>query len=137
MKPGEYILKKGEIKANDQRRVARVTVANTGDRPIQVGSHYHFFEANKALDFDRAASVGMRLNIPAGTAVRFEPGEKKAVFLVEFAGSKQIHGFNNLTEGDVSKKEVQNKGVQNAQKLGFKGAGGSTKSPGKSPKKRK
>jgi len=129
MIPGEYILKKGEIKANDKRKIVRVTVANTGDRPIQVGSHYHFFEANKALEFDRAAAVGMRLNIPASTAVRFEPGEKKAVFLVEFAGNKLIHGFNNLTEGDVSKQNVRDKAVQNAQKQGYKSAGGASQSP--------
>jgi urease subunit beta/urease subunit gamma/beta len=132
MRPGEYIIQKGEIKANDKRKVVRVTVANTGDRPIQVGSHYHFFEANKALDFDRAAALGMRLNIPASTAVRFEPGEKKAVFLVEFAGNKLIHGFNNLTEGDVSKKDVRDKALQNAQKQGYKGAGASA-----TPKRRK
>lgn len=131
MKPGEYILQKGEIKANDQRKVVRVNVANTGDRPIQVGSHYHFFEANKALDFDRAAAFGMRLNIPASTAVRFEPGEKKAVFLVEFAGNKMIHGFNNLTDGDVSKKDVRDKALENARKEGYKGAGGSSTSPKK------
>ncbi|SFH31656.1 urease subunit beta [Pontibacter chinhatensis] len=123
MRPGEYILKKGDVKANEGRKIVRLAVANTGDRPIQVGSHYHFFEANKALDFDRAASVGMRLNIPAGTAVRFEPGEKKNVFLVEFGGNKLIHGFNNLTEGDVSKKDVKDKALENARKQGFKGAG--------------
>ncbi|MHC2990260.1 Urease subunit beta [Pontibacter sp. HJ8] len=132
MRPGEYIIQKGEIKANDKRKVVRVTVANTGDRPIQVGSHYHFFEANKALDFDRAAAIGMRLNIPASTAVRFEPGEKKAVYLVEFAGNKLIHGFNNLTEGDVSKKDVRDKALQSAQKQGYKGAGASG-----TPKRRK
>ena len=135
MKPGEYILQKGEIKANEGRRTVRVTVANTGDRPIQVGSHYHFFEANKALDFDRAASFGMRLNIPASTAVRFEPGEKKAVFLVEFGGNKLISGFNNLTEGDVSKKDVREKALQNAQKQGYKGAGGSSAAPKKRNRK--
>jgi len=131
MIPGEYILQKGEIKANDKRKIARVNVANTGDRPIQVGSHYHFFEANKALDFDRAAAFGMRLNIPASTAVRFEPGEKKAVFLVEFGGNKLIHGFNNLTEGDVSKKDARDKALENAKKQGFIRAGGSSKSPKK------
>lgn len=125
MIPGEYVLRKGEIKCNDKLRVARVTVANTGDRPIQVGSHFHFFEANKALDFDRAAALGMRLNIPASTAVRFEPGEKKAVFLVEFGGDKMIRGFNNLTEGDVSKKEVRDKALEKARKLGYMGAGAS------------
>ena len=100
----------------------QVTVANTGDRPIQVGSHYHFFETNKALDFDRAAALGMRLNIPASTAVRFEPGEKKNVILVEIGGKKIIHGFNNLTEGDVSKKSVRENALKKAQKEGYKGA---------------
>ena len=131
MRPGEYILQKGEIKANDKRKTVRITVANTGDRPIQVGSHYHFFEANKALDFDRAASIGMRLNIPASTAVRFEPGEKKAVILVEFAGNKVIRGFNNLTEGDVTKKNVRDAALQKAQKEGYKGAGGAAAAPAK------
>jgi len=132
MKPGEYILQKGDIKANEKRRIARVNVANTGDRPIQVGSHYHFFEANKALAFDRASAFGMRLNIPSGTAVRFEPGEKKSVFLVEFGGDKLIHGFNNLTEGDVSKKNVRDKALENAKKQGYKDAAAAT-----TPKKRK
>ncbi|SIR35166.1 urease subunit beta [Pontibacter lucknowensis] len=136
MKPGEYILQKGEIKANDKRRTVRVTVANTGDRPIQVGSHYHFFETNKALEFDRAAAFGMRLNIPASTAVRFEPGEKKAVFLVEFGGNKLISGFNNLTEGDVTKKNVRDAAIQKAQKEGFKGAGGAA-APAKGRRNRK
>ncbi|MDO6392091.1 urease subunit beta [Pontibacter sp. BT731] len=130
MRPGEYILQKGQIKANDKRKIARITVANTGDRPIQVGSHYHFFETNKALEFDRAAAFSMRLNIPASTAVRFEPGEKKAVILVEFAGNKVIKGFNNLTEGDVSKKNVRDAALQKAQKEGYKGAGG-TAAPAK------
>lgn len=122
MIPGEYILGKGEIKANEGMRTARVEVANTGDRPIQVGSHYHFFETNKALSFDRGAAFGMRLNIPASTAVRFEPGEKKTVVLVEFGGRKIISGFNNLTEGDVSKKGVKDNALKKAQKLGYKGA---------------
>lgn len=125
MKPGEYILQKGDIRANENRKIVRITVANTGDRPIQVGSHYHFFEANKALEFDRTAAIGMHLNIPAGTAVRFEPGEKKAVFLVEFGGNKLIKGFNNLTEGDVSKNTVRDKAIENAKKQGFKSVGSS------------
>ncbi|GGK83288.1 hypothetical protein GCM10011405_33940 [Rufibacter glacialis] len=136
MKPGEYILQKGDIKANEKRRIARVTVANTGDRPIQVGSHYHFFETNKALAFDRAAAFGMRLNIPSGTAVRFEPGEKKAVFLVEYGGNKLIHGFNNLAEGDVSKKNVRDKAIENAKKQGYKDAAAATGNT-KTPKKKK
>ncbi len=99
MTPGEYFLEDGDIDANVGRATARVTVANTGDRPIQVGSHYHFFEANKALSFDRAEAWGMRLNIPAGTAVRFESGDEKIVELVAIAGAREVHGLNALADG--------------------------------------
>ena len=99
MIPGEYLLGEGDIEANSGRRTLSVTVANTGDRPIQVGSHFHFFEANRELRFDRAGAFGMRLNIPAGTAVRFEPGDEKAVSLVELAGAREVHGLNALTDG--------------------------------------
>jgi urease subunit beta len=92
MKPGEYFLESQPIEANVGRRTARVLVRHTGDRPVQVGSHYHFFEVNDALAFDRAAARGMRLNIPAGTSVRFEPGEEKEVRLVEFAGEQLVLG---------------------------------------------
>src|ERR1700744_6299576 len=92
MKPGEYFLESEPIAANVGRHTARVIVKQTGDRPVQVGSHYHFFEVNNALHFDRAAAKGMRLNIPAGTSVRFEPGEEKEVELVEFAGARVILG---------------------------------------------
>ena len=85
MIPGEYLLGEGDIVANQGRRTVELTVANTGDRPIQVGSHFHFFEVNRALRFDRAQAFGMRLNVPAGTAVRFEPGDEKRVTLVELA----------------------------------------------------
>jgi urease beta subunit len=102
MIPGEYLLGEGDIEANAGRRTVALTVANTGDRPIQVGSHYHFFEANKALRFDRAQAFGMRLNIPAGTAVRFEPGDEKAVTLVELAGAREVHGLNALTDGPTA-----------------------------------
>ena len=93
MIPGEYFLEEGDIEANVGRATAQVTVANTGDRPIQVGSHYHFFEANKALAFDRGRAWGMRLDIPAGTAVRFEPGDEKVVPLVALAGAREVHGL--------------------------------------------
>ena len=99
MNPGEYFLADGDIDANVGRATARVTVANTGDRPVQVGSHYHFFEANKALAFERAVAWGMRLNIPAGTAVRFEPGDEKVVELVAIAGAREVHGLNALADG--------------------------------------
>jgi len=99
MIPGEYFLGDGDVVANADRRTVELTVANTGDRPIQVGSHFHFFEANRALRFDRAQAFGMRLNIPAGTAVRFEPGDEKRVTLVELAGARKVYGLNALTEG--------------------------------------
>lgn len=90
--PGEYMLEATPIEANVGRRTTRIVVRHTGDRPVQVGSHYHFFEVNNALDFDRANARGMRLNIAAGTSVRFEPGEEKEVDLVEFAGERKIFG---------------------------------------------
>ncbi len=92
MKPGEYFLDSEPIRANIGRRTARIIVKQTGDRPVQVGSHYHFFEVNDALHFDRAAARGMRLNIPAGTSVRFEPGDEKEVELVEYAGERVVLG---------------------------------------------
>ena len=99
MIPGEYLLGEGDIIANQGRRTVELTVANTGDRPIQVGSHFHFFEVNRALRFDRAQAFGMRLNVPAGTAVRFEPGDEKRVTLVELGGARRVFGLNALTEG--------------------------------------
>jgi urease beta subunit len=102
MIPGEYLLGEGEIQANSGRRTLTLTVANTGDRPIQVGSHFHFFEANKALRFERGQAFGMRLNIPAGTAVRFEPGDEKVIALVELAGAREVHGLNALTDGPAT-----------------------------------
>ena len=92
MKPGEYFLEPEPVEANLGRKTAKLVVRHTGDRPVQVGSHYHFFEVNDALAFDRAPARGMRLNIPAGTSVRFEPGEEKEVRLVEFAGAKLVLG---------------------------------------------
>jgi urease beta subunit len=92
MKPGEYLLEAAPIEANVGRKTAKLVVRHTGDRPVQVSSHYHFFEVNNALDFDRRAARGMRLNIPAGTSVRFEPGEEKEVRLVEFAGERLVLG---------------------------------------------
>ncbi len=92
MKPGEYLLSDEPVAANVGRSVVKVVVKHTGDRPVQIGSHYHFFEVNNALDFDRASARGMRLNVAAGTSVRFEPGEEKEVELVEFAGERKIFG---------------------------------------------
>jgi urease subunit beta len=99
MRPGEYILDDGEIELNAGRDTIRVVVRNRGDRPVQVGSHYHFFEVNSALDFDRAAAYGMRLDIAAGTAIRFEPGEEKEVPLVAFAGRRFVYGHNGKVNG--------------------------------------
>lgn len=101
MIPGELITAEGEIEINANAEVSVITVANTGDRPIQVGSHYHFFETNEALDFDREAARGKRLDIPAGTAVRFEPGQKRDVTLVPFSGSRKVYGFNNKIMGTL------------------------------------
>jgi urease subunit beta len=101
MHPGEYLIEPGEIEINAGRKTARVLVANTGDRPIQVGSHYHFFEVNKALRFERAAAYGMRLDIAAGTAMRFEPGEEKEAPLVDFAGARIVHGHNGKVNGPL------------------------------------
>lgn len=99
MIPGEYFLRPEDVVANVGRPVTELTVRNTGDRPVQVGSHYHFFEVNPALDFERARARGLRLNVPAGTAVRFEPGEEKTVALVPFAGRRVIYGHHGLVKG--------------------------------------
>jgi urease subunit beta len=101
MIPGEVIAADGELELNTGRETVRVTVANTGDRPVQVGSHYHFFETNPALEFDRDATRGFRLNIPAGTAVRFEPGQTREVELVAYAGKRMVYGFNGLVMGPL------------------------------------
>ena len=101
MIPGEMNIEPGEIELNAGRRTLSMIVANTGDRPIQVGSHYHFFETNAALAFDRAASRGMRLNIAAGTAVRFEPGQTRTVELVDYAGERKVYGFQGKIQGTL------------------------------------
>jgi urease subunit beta len=125
MNPGEYLLdeSQGPVIANAGRKTHRVLVRNTGDRPIQVGSHYHFFETNRALAFDRAAAYGLRLNIPAGTAVRFEPGEEKEVELVEFGGRRSIHGFNGLLHGpaggDLANSQARQRAMERARREGF------------------
>ena len=101
MIPGEIFPADGEIEINAQAQVTTITVANTGDRPIQVGSHYHFFETNEALEFDRQAAHGKRLDIAAGTAVRFEPGQKRDVTLVTFSGTRTVYGFNQKIMGTL------------------------------------
>jgi urease subunit beta len=105
MIPGELIVKDGEIELNVGRETLALLISNTGDRPIQVGSHFHFYEVNTALNFEREQTRGMRLNIPAGTAVRFEPGDTKEVELVTIAGSREIYGFNGLINGALEPKE--------------------------------
>lgn len=105
MIPGEIITPDGDIEINLGRETLRVTVANTGDRPIQVGSHYHFYEVNEALQFERESTKGTRLNIPAGTSVRFEPGDTKEVELVTLAGTQEIYGFNGLVNGSLKGKK--------------------------------
>ena len=99
--PGELLPEAGEIELNTGRPVTTLTVANTGDRPVQVGSHFHFFETNRALQFDREAARGLRLDIPAGTAIRFEPGDTREVQLVPFAGERRVFGFNGLVNGPL------------------------------------
>ena len=101
MIPGEFIVRPGETVLNEGRDTIRLTVANTADRPIQVGSHYHFFEANAALEFDRAAARGFRLDVPAGSAVRFEPGQSRSVTLVKIGGNRVIHGFTGAIAGKL------------------------------------
>ena len=103
MIPGEYILAEESITANEGRETVELTVANTGDRPIQVGSHFHFYEVNTALKFEREKAFGMRLNIPSGVAVRFEPGDEKTVTLTELKGKRMVHGLNNRTNGPLDK----------------------------------
>ena len=121
MKPGEYFLDEaaGAVQANVGRRVVRVVVRNTGDRPVQVGSHYHFFEVNRELGFDRRAAYGMRLNIAAGTAVRFEPGEEKEVELTEFGGLRVIHGGNGLVQGALGEAGARERAIERAKNAGF------------------
>jgi urease subunit gamma/beta len=118
--PGEYLLAEEPIAANVDRETAQVTVSNTGDRPIQVGSHFHFFEVNKALAFARGVAFGKRLNIPAGTAVRFEPGETKTVELVGVGGERRVHGLNMLTEGGVEASD-RDAALARAAGRGFRG----------------
>jgi urease subunit beta len=105
MIPGELFVEAGEIELNVGRSIVTLKVANTGDRPIQVGSHFHFFEVNSALSFDREQARGKRLDIPAGTAVRFEPGDEREVTLVEFAGSREVYGLNGLINGSLDQTE--------------------------------
>jgi urease beta subunit len=132
MIPGEYFLNEaaGPIDANAGRPAARLLVRNTGDRPVQVGSHYHFFETNRGLEFDRDAAYGMRLNIPAGTAVRFEPGEEKEIELTPFGGNRVMRGCNGLVEGPLDAEGARDQALTRSQKAGFRT---SQPAPGKRP----
>jgi len=121
MIPGEWLLSDAAIEINAGRRTVRLSVRNTGDRPIQVGSHFHFFEANDALDFNRGAAFGMRLDIPAGTAVRFEPGDEREVALVELGGARRVLGLNRLTEGETGGDRLD-EALKRAAEHGFGGA---------------
>lgn len=114
-----YIVQPGEIELNAGRRTATFVVANTGDRPVQVGSHAHFFEVNRALRFDREATLGMRLDIPSGTATRFEPGQEHTVTLVEFGGAHEARGMSALTEGDPRDAGVRERALRQATERGF------------------
>ena len=120
MIPGEYILKKDDIIANAGRITVKLIIVNTGDRPVQIGSHFHFFEVNRQLQFNRSEAYGMRLNIPAGTAVRFEPGEEKEVDLVSFGGRRHIYGFNNLVNGDTGSDSIRKAALEKLSALNFK-----------------
>lgn len=120
--PGELLPGDGDIEINQGRRKTRIKVVNTGDRPVQVGSHYHFFETNRALDFNREAAYGMHLDIPAGTAVRFEPGETKQVSLTTFGGTRELYGLNNLTEGSADSDIRKAEALRRAKERNFKGA---------------
>ncbi|KUF45066.1 urease subunit beta [Myroides marinus] len=120
MVPGEYFIKEEDVICNEGREITTITVVNKGDRPIQVGSHYHFFEVNKMMEFDRAAAFGKRLNIIASTAVRFEPGEEKEVDLVPYAGERKIYGHNDLANGETISEEAKAKAMKKVEKQYFK-----------------
>jgi urease subunit gamma/beta len=120
--PGELIVPDEEVEINAGRREVMLKVLNTGDRPVQVGSHYHFFETNPALEFDRSAAFGMRLAVPAGTAVRFEPGESKEITLCEFGGTGELGGLNSLTDGSRHAPAVKEQALRRARERGFRGA---------------
>jgi urease subunit beta len=133
MKPGEYFLNEaaGPIEANAGRSTTRLLVRNTGDRPVQVGSHYHFFGTNRGLEFDRDAAYGMRLKIPAGTAVRFEPGEEKEIELTPFGGNRVMQGCDGLVDGPLDTVGAREAALTRALDAGFRTS--STRQAGKLP----
>ena len=120
MIPGEYFISEKPIIANKNRETISLKVSNTGDRPIQVGSHAHFFEVNKALSFSREQAYGFHLNIPAGTSIRFEPGDTKDVSLTEYGGKKIVFGFSGLVNGELAKNK--DSAIKKAKEMGFSGA---------------
>ena len=122
---GGYVCGASPITFDGDRPVTKLTVRNSGDRPIQVGSHFHFFEVNRALDFDRAAAFGKRLNIPSSTATRFEPGDEREVELVPYGGKRAVYGFNNLVDGPTAGKDtraVKSKALELGARRGFRGS---------------
>ena len=119
MIPGELLSAEGEITLNPGKETTNVAVSNTGDRPVQVGSHFHFFEVNKALHFDRERAYGRRLSIPAGTSVRFEPGDERTVELIPFGGRRVVRGMNGLVEGALDEPEVREAALRRARDQGF------------------
>jgi urease subunit beta len=123
MIPGEYILSSDPVICNGNKKTVSITVKNTGDRPCQIGSHTHFFEVNKALDFPREKAYGYRLNIPAGTSIRFEPGDSREVELVELGGKRIVYGFNGLTMGGLNSTMGKQAALEKAKIQGFKGFG--------------
>jgi len=120
MIPGEYILSSAPIIINEGRPTVKIIAINTGDRPVQVGSHFHFFEVNKQMNFDREKAFGMRLDIAAGTAVRFEPGEEKEVQLVSFGGNQKVKGFNNLVNSYIGDNSSKEQAMKNLAAADFK-----------------
>ncbi|MBO9728650.1 MAG: urease subunit beta [Chitinophaga sp.] len=120
MIPGEYFIPAGDITCNEGRATVTIKVVNTADRPVQVGSHFHFFEVNRKMDFDREKAFGMRLNIAAGTAVRFEPGEEKEVTLVTIGGNRKAFGHNNLVNGDTTTDAAKAASMAKLEPMNFK-----------------
>ena len=121
MIPGEWLLSDEPIEINAGRRTVRLSVRNTGDRPIQVGSHFHFFEVNRVLEFDRAAALGMRLDVPSGQSIRFEAGDERDIDLVELGGSRRVIGFNNLVDGGLSSYSAVEEARERGAARGFAG----------------
>lgn len=120
--PGEFFPREEPVSINEDRETETVSVTNNGDRPIQVGSHFHFFEVNRKLEFDRKAAFGMRLDIPAGVSIRVEPGDTKEVRLVELGGNRRVSGLNNLTNSSVDGELNRKRALDRARRRGFEGA---------------